>query len=266
MSYYGKAFVFDGVPCETYDLMMYDVGNQDEDIKLSSVSAIEDEVIAGKWRPYFYGTKPGEKLEFDITFGVNTRRIDNGKYLDRWELADVATWLTGHQEYKWLYIDSPDSRMYGYRCIITDLKVTVYGSVPWAMTAHVTCDSPYAYLESKDITYNISGTRTINIYNESSLNGFYYPQVSFIRSSGSSFSVRNVSDNNKGPVITNIPGSVGLINIDNEHLVVSNDQDLNLYEGFNFQFLRLLRGRNTLTVTGNGRFTMTCEYPINVGG
>ena len=266
MSYFGRAFVFDDIPCETYDLMMYDVASQDDDIVIGGAAGIEDETIGGKWKPYFYGTTPGEKLEFDIVFGVNERRIDSEKFLDRWELAEVTTWLTGHPDYKWLFIDQPDANLYGYRCMITDLKVTRYGSVPWALTAHVTCDSPYAYLETKHVSYTINGTRTIEIYNESSLNTWYSPKIAFTRTSGTALSIRNAQDNNHGPAITGIPGSVTEISIDNEHCVIDNNQGVNLYAGFNFQFLRLARGYNTLTITGNGTVTITCEYPINVGG
>lgn len=266
MAFFGKAFVFDDTPCELYDLMLYDIGNQDQDMSIPGVSQIEDESIGDKWKPYFYGTRPGGKLEFDITFGVNEHRLDYDKYLDKWELAEVNSWLCGHKDYKWLYIDQYDTEIIGYRCIITDMKVTTYGSVPWALKAHVTCDSPYAYLEAKDITRTISGSGTIELYNESSLNDWYCPTVTFSRTSGTELSIRNDRDNNHGPSLTNIPGSVATITIDNEHRVVDNDKGVNLYEGFNFQFLRLARGYNNITITGTGTITIHCEFPINVGG
>ena len=208
MSYFGRAFVFDGIPCETYDLMMYDIGNQDEDISVKGDMVIEDEAVGDNWRPYFYGTRYGEKLEFDLYFGVNERRIDNGKFLDRWELAEVTTWLTGHNTYKWLYIDQPDANLYGYRCMIGELQITRYGSVPWAIKVHVTCDSPYAYLETKNVSYAVNGEKSIEVYNESSLNTFYYPKITIARTSGTAFSAVNENDNNRGPRLTDIPGSV----------------------------------------------------------
>lgn len=266
MSFFGRAFVFDSTPCELYDLMLYDIGNQDEDQNITGVSTIEDETVGDKWRPYFYGTKPGEKLEFDITFGVNERRLDHDKFLDDLEIAEVTSWLCGHKEYKWLYIDQPDKELVGYRCIISNLQITRYGSVPWAMTAHVTCDSPYAYLEAKEIQQTVDGSLTFEIYNESSLNDWYYPVISFSRTSGTAFSATNEQDDNRGPSLTNIPGSVTEIRIDNDRCVIENDQGVNLYSGFNFQFLRLRRGYNQITVTGTGTITIQCEYPINVGG
>lgn len=266
MSFYGKAFVFDSTPCELYDLMLYDIGNQDEDIEITGVSTIEDETVGDKWRPYFYGTKPGAKMEFDITFGVNERRMDEDKYFDDWEIAEITSWLCGHKEYKWLYIDQMDKQLVGYRCIITDLRIVRYGSVPRAMTAHVTCDSPYAYLEAKEIIQTVNGSKTFEIYNESSLNDWYYPKITFVRTSGTAFSVTNSEDDDSGPSLTGIPGSVSTITIDNEHCVVDNDQGVNLYSGFNFAFLRLKRGYNNITVTGTGTLTIRCEYPINVGG
>ena len=266
MAFFGKTFAFDGTPCEDYDLMLYDISRQDEDIVIAGVSKIEDESVGHRWRPYFYGTKPGDKLEFDITFGVNEHRIDEGKFLDNWELSGVTAWLCGHSDYKWLYVEQFDTGFFWYKCMITDMRVTRYGSVPWALTAHVTCDSPYAYMDVQNYTYTVNGSRTIDIYNESSMNDWYYPTVTFTRTSGTAFSVKNAADNNRGPEFTGIPGAVTEISIDNEHCVVTNDQDVNLYSGFNFQFLRLARGYNRITITGRGTITISCEYPVNVGG
>jgi len=266
MSFYGRAFVFDGTPCELYDLMLYDIDNQDEEIAIGGSVSITEETVGEKWRPYFYGARIDGKLEFDMTFGVNERRLDAGKYLDRWEIAEVSSWLIGHKGYKWLYIDQPDMTLVGYRCILSDLQAVPYGSVPWALKVHVTCDGPFAYLERKDMVYTVNGALNIQIYNESSLNDWYYPKLTFERTSGTAFSVKNEADGGRGVELQNIPASVVHITIDGEHGVIRNDQDLNLYAGFNFQFLRLARGYNPITITGNGTLTISCEYPINVGG
>lgn len=267
MSYFGRAFVFDSVPCEEYDLMLYDVnGIDDSDIKLPGIGDIVDETVGDKWKPYFYGTKPANKLEFDIVFGVNEDRIDRFKYLDRYEVAAVSAWLTGYKEYKWLFIDQPDMRPFGYRCLIKDLDVTQYGKVPWALKAHVVCDSPYAYLEEMTKNIIVNGSKTIEYFNPSSLNDFFYPVITFRRTSGTAFAIKNAQDGNRGPSFTNIPLSVSSIKIDNEHGVVTNNANLNLYDGFNFQFLRLARGYNYLTITGTGTLDIVGEYPVNVGG
>lgn len=267
MSYFGRAFVFDSVPCEEYDLMLYDVGGVDDnDIDVPSVGEVVDETVGDKWKPYFFGVKPAAKLEFDIVFGVNEDRIDNYKYLDRYEVAAVAAWLTGHKEYKWLFIDQPDMRPFGYRCLIKDLDVTQYGKVPWALKAHVICDSPYAYLEEMQTNIEVNGATELEFYNASSLNDFYYPVITFHRTGGTAFSITNEQDSNRGPAFTDVPASVSSMTIDNEHGVITNNADLNLYEKFNFQFLRLARGYNKLTITGTGTLDIMCEFPVNVGG
>lgn len=266
MSYFGRAFMFDSVPCEAYDLMLYDIGNDDDDISVPSIGEIVDETVGDQWKPYFYGVKPADKLEFNIVFGVSETRLDEGKFLDRYEVAAVSTWLTGHKEYKWLFIDQPDMRPFGYRCMIKDMNIVQYGKVPWALKAHVICDSPYAYLEEMQTGITVSGTKQIEFFNASSLNDFYYPRITFMRTSGTAFSVKNAQDNNRGPSFTDIPSSVTSISIDNEHGVITNNQGINLYDRFNFQFLRLARGYNNLTIKGNGSLDIICEFPVNVGG
>lgn len=267
MSYFGRAFMFDSVPSEEYNLMLYDVGGTDDnDFSVAGVGDVIEETVGDRWKPYFFGIQPAAKLEFDIVFGVNEDRLDNYKYLDRYEVAAVAAWLTGHNEYKWLFIDQPDMRPFGYRCIIRDLDVVQYGKVPWALKAHVICDSPYAYLEEMRTGIAVDGTAQVEFFNASSLGGFYYPKLTFTRTSGTAFSVVNAEDNGKGPSFTDIPSSVTSIEVDNEHGVITNDQNLNLYDKFNFQFLRLVRGYNNLTITGNGVLDIVCEFPVNVGG
>ena len=267
MDWFGTSFMFDSVPCEMYDLMLYDIEQQDADIMIAGTGEIIDESVGDHWRPYYYGMRLSKRLEFDITFGVNTRRIDEGKFLDDFELAEVTAWLTGHPEYKWLSIDRPGARQYGYKCMITEMTAVRYGDVPWALRAHVTCDSPYAYLAPQETLCTVNGSATLTIFNESSLNLWYQPVIVFSRTGGTTFSLTNAQDGGRGPTFTSLPGAVSTFRIDNERGLITNNQNLNLYDaGFNFQFLRLRRGANTLSATGYGNLRVLCEYPVNVGG
>ena len=265
MSFYGHKFIFNGISCENYDLMVYDVGGGGEDdSQFASVGTINEEVIASKWRPYFYGITYENKLQHEITFGINTDRIETGRYLTRPEIDEIATWLTGHNKYLVFEIEQDDMTWVRYKCIVTQLSVVNYNRIPYTFKATFTCDSPYAYEYPRDYTYAISGSRAVTLFNESCLHGYYYPVVEIINP-GDSVSIENVTDNNRIFSLTGIPGSVSKITVNNENRVITNDQCLNLYRGCNFKFFRLVKGSNKLRITGDCTVKIICEFPVNTG-
>lgn len=267
MAFWGCSFIFNGIPCEDFDLMMYDVGYSlsEEDEFASSVEPVE-ETIAGRWKPHFYGVQFPNKLALTIVFGVNQRRIDAGKFLDRYEIDEVASWLTGYDKYMWLEIQQSDMQYVRYRCLVTSLSTVTYGLIPWAMRMTVTCDSPYAYLYPQEFEYKINGSAEIDFFNESSLNAYYRPKLEIALSNGGDFSITNESDKDRKFSLTGVPAGAGKIYVDNDTFVITNDGGINLYPKCNYKFLRLVKGHNTLKVTGNGTLKIQCEFPVNAGG
>lgn len=268
MAFWGNSFVFNGIPCDDFDLMIYDVGSTTQSMgTFASTVSIVEESISSRWKPYFYGVKYEGKLEFTMVFGVNQRRIDNEHFLDRYELEAIASWLTGHEEYLWLEVEQRDLDYIRYHCMISGLEIVEHGNIPWALQAKITCDSPYAYLYPQEFTYTINGETTIDFYNESSHNGYFMPQLQIELSNGGDFSIVNLSDKAiREFKFTDIPKSISIVNVDNDRCIITNNQDINIYQNFNFKFLRLVKGENLLKVTGRGKLKLICEFPVNVGG
>lgn len=268
MAFWGSSFSFNGVPCEDFDLMMYNIdGATHSEGKFATGVSIIEEKVASRWKPLFYGTQLKNKLSFSMVFGVNQKRIDSRKYLNRYELAEIASWLSGHNEYMWLEIHQEDLEYVRYRCIVTDLEIIEIEMLPWALKATFTCDSPYAYMHPQTFEYAINGSTDIIFYNESSHNGYYMPKIDFELGESQSFSLLNQTDNNRLCAFTDLPTAIQSVGIDNERgIITTNDLSLNPYPYFNFNFFRLLRGENYLTVTGNGILRIICEFPVNVGG
>lgn len=267
MAFYGKTFIFDETACDELELMLYDVGSQTQSAGrfAAGVEAVEN-TVGSNWKPHFYGVKYDEKLEFELVFGVNQRRLDEEHYLDRYEIETIASWLVGHQQYKWLEVQQNDMEWVRYRCMITSLELVESGQIPWALHASVTCDGPYAYTYLHEYRYTINGSAEILFMNESSHNGYLYPALQFEMSSGTAFSVQNRTDDGRTFSMNNIPSAVQTITVDNATGVIQNNAGVNLYDNCNFQFLRLKKGYNSLYVTGNGILTISAEFPINVGG
>ncbi len=268
MAFWGKAFVFNGTPCEEFELMLYDVGGEDQSGgDFASTVSVVEETVNRRWKPYFYGVKRGKKLTFEMVFGVDQDRLDYDRYLDRYEINTIATWLTGHDKYMWLEIEQDDMAYIRYKCIITQLSIVTYGKVPWALKATVECDGPFGYLYPQELTYTITNSGQFMVYNESAFNGYYKPEIEITTSGGGTVSIVNLSDDiNRAFTFTNVPADVTKINVDNEHCVITNNQNINLYPYFNNQFLRLKPGYNSLSVTGSCTIKLKCEFPVNFGG
>lgn len=267
MSFYGSYFSYDGIPCTEYDLMIYDVNNtvQSGGGFSSSVTITEDRLARG-YSSIFYGTSQNKPLTFTMVFGLINARAIEDKNLDRWDLEAVASWLTNANEYKDLVIEQDDMEMVKFKCIVTDLKIISWGNIPWAFSATIQCDSPFAYTFPE--TYTFSGGTTRNrIFSRSSFKGFYYPVMEIIRGGSGDIEIVNTSDNNRSFKLTNVPSGISRIYVDNQKGIIKDTVNgVNLYPYFNFNFLRLVRGDNYLNITGNGTVSIICEYPINVGG
>lgn len=178
MAFWGKSFTFNGVPCEDFGLMLYDIGeHRNSSGSFASTSTIVEDKTAKRCKPIFYGVKHDNKLEFSLVFGVNPNRLESHHHLDRGELDAIASWLTGHNEYHWLEFDQDDMMGIRYRAMITSLKVVEYGMLPWAFEATVVCDCPYAYQYPKVFEYDVEPGDKITFYNESSRNDYFYPKI-----------------------------------------------------------------------------------------
>lgn len=130
-------------------------------------------------------------LEFKLVFGAE-------RELDRYELEDIAYWLTGRKEYKWLSIGQQDMEQLQFRCMVTELTPISHGWLPVAFQATIQCDCPYAYSYPFEKQYTISGETTILFRNESSVREYLKPEISFAPASSTrTLSLVNLNDDNR---------------------------------------------------------------------
>lgn len=268
MAFHAPYFSFDGIPCTNYGLMLYDFGgNGQEDVSFPSAGKLETQWIPGKLASALYGTTVDAPLEFSLVFGAHPDLIDADLPFDRWDVEVIASWLTGHNAWKWLTIDQPDLEQVRFRCLISELRLLTSGSEPWAFQCKVTCDSPYAYLVPQTFEYQINGApQEIIFHNRSSHNGYYRPSMELLFHDGDGISIVNHTDNGRCFSFSGLPAGKLTITVDNENQVITNNLGLNLYPKFNMQFFRLLRGDNKLTIQGDCTLRLNCAFPVNVGG
>jgi phage-related protein len=266
MAFWGCEFVFDGLPCSEYGLMIYDFGTEIQGDASFQPGDVEEDRTARRYDTLMYGLTQNKSLEYTLVFGANTDSVDVGESLDRFEIEAIAAWLMGHDSRKWLAIVQDDMETFRYKCFISDLRLITYGNMPWAFSCRVSCDSPFAYTFPEKYEFSVAGTLSANLYNRSSYNGFFKPDIELDLSGTESLSIINNSDGGRVFAFSGLPpGETLTIHIDNKNQIITNSLGLNLYPNFNYNFFRMRRGDNQITINGTGKVKFICEFPVNIG-
>ena len=199
-------FTFDGESSAMYGLMVYDIGGRGQsDVSFGNKASIVETRTNNRIQPIYFGTNYHSKpLEFKLVFGAE-------RELDRYELEDIAYWLTGRKEYKWLSIGQQDMEQLQFRCMVTELTPISHGWLPVAFQATIQCDCPYAYSYPFEKQYTISGETTILFRNESSVREYLKPEISFAPASTTrTLSLVNLNDDNREFKLTGIPSGASI--------------------------------------------------------
>lgn len=255
-------FSFAGESSLQYGLMIYDIDNHTQsDVAFGNIAKIIETRTNNRVRPIHFGVNyHSSPLQFKLVFGSE-------EPLDRYELEAVSFWLTGYQDYQWLSIDQPDLEGVQFRCLITQLTPITVGWLPYAFEATVVCDCPYAYGYEFSETYSVNGTVNKLFRNDSPIREYIKPTLKYTSStSNGTLRIVNHEDHDRMFELTGIPASTQVI-IDNDNGIIRETIDgINLYDGFNLNFFRLVQGDNNLTITGRGTLIMTGRLLYNVAG
>lgn len=261
MAFNSYEFSFNGESSVMYGLMIYDFGSANQgNVSFGNQASIVETRTNTRIQPLHFGVNYHQKpLEFKLVFGAE-------EPLDRYELQNIAMWLTGHQQYQWLSIDQPDLEWVQFRCLITKLTPLMHGWLPVAFEANIVCDCPYAYGFPFEKQYAINGETEILFRNNSSVREYVKPSISFRPSSGTTkLSIVNQDDGDREFLLDGIPASTTAVEIDNLNGIIQDiPGNLNLYDGFNLNFFRLVQGDNNLVVTGNGVLTISGRFLYNM--
>lgn len=271
MGFVAKRFSFNRIPCEQFGLRIFDIdGNTNEATPFASVGKIQTDVVPSKGRTFLYGRSYETPLEFNLIFGIDPSEILNmNEFFDRYEMNAIANWLSGHNTFHWLEVEQPDLEMIRYHCIISELKPIQLSWLPWAFSAKITCDSPYAYMFPKRFHYSCNGNTNIKLISRSTINQLYYPKMEIQLNGSNTISVTNQSCDNTELKFTGLPRDYFLkIKVDNDLCKIESSDSAysNLYQYCNFKWFPLKRGMNSICVVGNCLLDFICEFPIDCGG
>lgn len=259
--YKAYEFTFAGIPASAFGMFISDIGNKKHgDNVFGNQANVVETRIANRIKPLHFGVRYNDNpLEFSLIFGAEYE-------MDRYQLQEVAQWLTGYQEYQWLTIDQPDMEKVQFRCLIKSLTPISVGWIPYAFEAKILCDSPYAYSYPFEEVIEVNGTTEHRFYNDSTVRERLCPQIKIELSEDcTNFYITN-NDTKEVMSFANLPTGGMTILIDNENQVVREEGGrYNLYPYFNFQFFELVSGDNNLTFEGIGKVTISGQFLYNIG-
>lgn len=254
-------FTFADMPASLYGMFVADIGSKKHsDNQFGNQANIVETRIPNRITPLHYGVRYHDQpLSFSLIFGAE-------EFMDRYQLQEVANWLTGYQEYQWLSIDQPDMEHIQFRCLIQKLTPISVGWLPVAFEAQIVCDCAYGYSFPFEETISISGETNYLLYNNSTIKEHLKPSMKIALESGcSNFSLTNKTTNITME-FSNLPSGGITILVDNENgIVVDESGEYDLYDCFNFQFLELASGDNEIVFNGDGVVTISGRYLYNVG-
>lgn len=259
-------FTYAGESSELYGVHLYDFGGQGQrPVSFGNKAEISETRIASRVQPIHYGVNyHASPLEFTLVFGSLERA------LDRYQMADIAMWLTGRQNYEWLTIGQSDLEGMRFRCIVTQLTPIHHDWLPYAFEATVRCDCPYAYGYPFERQYIVgAGEQALLFQNEGSCREYLKPVLTFVPANGTkSLAIVNEDDGGRTFEISELPTGVsfsvdcgtGII----EPANTAANGGVNLYRGFNMTLPRFVHGDNRLRVTGKGTLTISGAFLYNV--
>ena len=177
-------------------------------------------------------------------------------------IYEVADWLI-QDGYKPLTLGDRTGIIYYAHLLESDM-LAHYGNGGILPIQFVT-NSPYGWsvpsMETFDLTENTS--TTINLVNKSNVLEDYRPTLEIKNNKASgSIAIQNTTLNTPELKLTGLYVNE-VISIDNEReLIYTNKPLTNIGTRFNYQFLKLRRGENTIRVDGDCTITVRHQYPI----
>ena len=235
----------------------FDPDNGETDSYLSQ-EQIYSESYNGAKRT-LYGTKYTSVANVKITVIKQS-----GDDFSLQECRDAYRWLTGNPEASWMDLYIGDEVKYRLLCTIQDVKPQKLDARTVGLNIYCESLSPWAYSPLITLPYSISGSKSIEIDNESDdLYTPVYMKTVYTNTNGSSLVINNTSIGETTEISSLVTNEV--ITLDNNMMITSDKPSKVFGSSFNFTWPRLKAGVNTLNITGTGNITFEYCYPIKMG-
>lgn len=250
-------FLYAGRSSEEFNLIMVDFSEPTASNDESSELLLSTTPYRRTWS--LHAVQKSEPLKFRITLCKS-----NGEYLDAYEESEIKEWLI-KDNFNWFSVDQTDLANTNYFCILSNPQKVNVARRSGGISFDVTCNSQGAWSNLMTKNYVSTTTYTFNFYNHVSYDKFeLLPTLTITSNANQNISIKN-NTINKTVTINNCLSGETII-IDSENDLIDTTATRNIIDAWNVETLSLVKGNNSVTLTGNFLLKLEYRLPVRIGG
>lgn len=278
-----NSFVFNGENSDDYNLTITWIGSPDIDTSENGLNlSLEKTKNKLNNTTNTYGIQSENIV---ISFSITKKDFTE---ITRLESIQINEWLTTSPTPKYLAFNDDDSYPLHYYAVCTQIEDIIVGGKLVGKELRFETNSPFAFSKKVEKKINIINSQIIHINNTSNAhNNIIYPAV-IISASSSKIVIENKTDKKSVTIDTTILSAESdgskYIKLDSYHMSVTDknnklipvyklgwDNDYKSYVSTvndymtNIYWLRFIKGRNEIKITGDCKVTIEYEFPRKAG-
>jgi hypothetical protein len=257
MSFTDSHFIIDGIESDSIGvngISLVQVGGGEISRPVIGNRSINKETVKDK--TYFYGIEKSP-LEFDLEFSL----------LDKEFTQDVLFEINNiFAQDKYVSFKSSDYGGIIFYVITTSIELITYGRHQGWLKVHLENFSDHAFSEIQTYTRDFStltSPQTFDIDAKFNVNNYYFPKILVdLKGTSTGFTIKNLSDGGKTFGFTGLSTGESL-EIDKPY-ITSSTGNYRLDKLTNHNFLRLVKGRNILSIDSKTVIQVVSQYPVYI--
>lgn len=237
-------FTYNGKSSKEFDLIICNVGDNSSTTIMGLDRSVNEE--SDGFRPIFKGfnyTSP--------TINITLSKMKNGSAspITDDDMYKINQWLFGDENYHPFISD--DNKDVVYYAVFTKGAKWMNSLRQGYINLTMRLDSPCAYTPVRHNKYRVRGNKTFEIICKNNVGKFIEPDVEFKLNNGDGIKIENKTTGDCME-FTELPTNTHLYcyNEDMKQIVCKNDSNFNARPHFNKQWVKLLYGKNIITITG----------------
>lgn len=278
-----NSFVFNGENSDDYNLTIAWIGSPDIDTSENGLNlSLEKTKNKLNNTTNTYGIQSENIV---INFSITKKDYTE---ITRLESIQINEWLTTSPTPKYLAFNDDDSYPLHYYAVCTQIEDIIVGGKLVGKELRFETNSPFAFSKKVEKKINIINDQIIHINNTSNAhNNIIYPTV-MISALSSKIVIENKTDKKSVTIDTTILSAESdgskYIKLDSYHMSVTDKNNRllpvyklgwnNDYKSYvstvndymtNIYWLRFIKGRNEIKITGDCKVTIEYEFPRKAG-
>ncbi len=241
-------FRYDGRNSDDFNILNINITSGMVEESFMASREIKTTEIRGRVEPYFQEVRL-EPISFSLELGYD------GTFTET-DLKEIRMWLSQPYYKELIFSDELDQRYFAI--LNSDIKITHTTNNQGYISCEFLCNSPYKYSPVMVKEYYVT-TPVINleIFNNGDL--ICYPKITFKTYSSGTYTIINQTDGGTAFTFTTLADDE-TIQVWNKEKMISTDlADTYRYSNFNQNWLRLLMGKNVLSLNSAGYIKIEYE-------